>query len=89
MYARSVDPASLLAAAGFALAVAIVVREILVKGVPGPRVPSPGVPGTRRAAGGACGTPAPRRRGAAGAAEVLRLAACLFVLRRQDLQGIV
>ena len=37
MYARSVDPASLLAAAGFALAVAIVVREILVKGVPGTR----------------------------------------------------
>ena len=37
MYARSVDPASLLAAAGFALAVAIVVREILMKGVPGTR----------------------------------------------------
>ena len=39
MYARSVDPASLLPAAGFALAVAIVVREILVKGMPGTRVP--------------------------------------------------
>ena len=39
MYARSVDAAPLLAAAGFALAAVIVVREILVKGVPGTRAP--------------------------------------------------
>ena len=54
MYARSVDAASLLAAAGFALAVAIVVREILVKGVPGTRVP-----GTRRQRGAPAERPLP------------------------------
>lgn len=70
MYARSVDPASLLAAAGFALAVAIVVREILVKGVPGP-----GVPSTRRQRG----APAERPPSAGSAQQARRRLAGLLL----------